>query len=319
MTYLITGGTGFIGAYVARTLLQRGEKVVAYDTLPQEESVSRVVADDLRDGMSIVTGNILDLARLIDTAQRHEVDKVVHLAYLLAPDSSDNPLMAVRVNCEGTVNVFETARLLGLKRVVWTSSAGVFGPPERYRESVLPNDAAHFPIYIYGACKSLNETVAQHYFNKYGLDTIGVRVTFVYGPSIRRGGGAGLVASLIDKPAVGIPSVVPFGDDTMNLQHVEETARMLVMASDAPQTATRVFNTTGEVVQVKEAVAFVKELLPDAAITAEPGFYMGGGVIPRYDTSLLEQEIGFKPAYGLKEGLRRSISQVRSWHGLSPV
>jgi len=319
MNYLITGGTGFIGAYVARDLLQRGDKVVAYDVSPQEDSVRRVIPEELRDGLTVVTGNILDLARLMDTAQQHSVERIIHLAYLLAPESNQSPPMAIRVNCEGTVNVFDTARLLGARRVVWTSSAGVFGAPERYSESILHNDAAHYPIYIYGACKSLNETMAAHYFNTFGLDSIGLRVTFVYGPSIRRGGGASLVTALIDKPALGVPSVAPFGDDTMNLQHVEETARMLVLAGDVPQTVTRVFNTTGEVTRVKDAVALVKELLPDAPITAEPGFYMGGGVIPRYDTSRLEEEVGFAPRYGLKEGLRRSINAVRSWNDLPPV
>jgi len=319
MTYLITGGTGFIGAYVARDLLARGDKVVTYDALPQEEWLCRIVPDDSRNRLTTVTGNILDLARLLETAQQHDVGSIIHLAYLLAPESNQSPTMAIRVNCEGTVNVFNTARLLEIRRVIWTSSAGVFGPPARYQEPVLPNDAAHYPIYLYGACKSLNETVATHYFNTFGLDSIGLRVTFVYGPSIRRGGGANLVKSLIDRPALGIPSLVPFGDDTMNLQHVEETARMIVMASDAPPTATRVFNTTGEVTTVRDAVARVRELLPEAPITAEPGYYMGGGVIPRYDTSLLEAEVGFTPAYDLKEGLRRSINAVRHRHDLPPI
>ena len=319
MVYMVTGGAGFIGVRVARDLLRQGDIVVLYDTSPHVESLKRVIPSDLVDGLALVSGNVLDLAKMIDTAKRYAVKKIIHLAYLLGPDSSDNPLMAIRVNCEGTVNVFETARLLELERVVWASSAGVYGEARHYRESILPNDAPHRPIYIYGACKSLCEFVATHYFTKWGVDGIGLRLTFIYGPDVRRGAAADLFTGLIDKPAMGIPSIVPFGDDTMNLQHVDEASRLLIMAADAPKTSTRVFNTTGEVVRVRDAVGYVRELLPDAEITTLPGLYWGVGVIPRYDTNRLEEEIGFKPRYGLKEGLRRSINEVRAQSGLAPI
>ena len=117
----------------------------------------------------------------------------------------------------------------------------VFGSPEDYHFQPIDNDAPHFPKFIYGACKSLNERYATHYFNEYGVDTIGLRFTAVYGVGRTRGMSS-FSTKLIENVALGHPAVVPFGDDTIDWQYVEDVSRSIVMSCTCPPTKTHAFS-----------------------------------------------------------------------------
>lgn len=125
MSYLVTGGTGFVGAHVVRMLAQDGEQVIAYDVNPDKNLLEKLIGKEEREGAMVISGDVTDLAHLIHTCREHYVETVIHTAALLG---SENPYLTVRVNCEGTVNVLEASRILGVKRVVITSSISVFGP-----------------------------------------------------------------------------------------------------------------------------------------------------------------------------------------------
>src|SRR5207244_7563835 len=112
------------------------------------------------------------------------------------------PLRTLRVNCEGTLNVFEAALAVGAGKVVWASSSAVFGSAAR-REDRIDNDSFHAPQGLYGATKSFNEQLGAHYQRVYGLDNVGLRFPFVYGfgraLTVARGTGASFAAELLDK------------------------------------------------------------------------------------------------------------------------
>src|SRR3972149_10449032 len=115
MTYLVTGGTGFIGSRVVGDLGKSGEDVVVYDWAPSEASLSGLLSrDELHDRVKLVAGDVTDFPLLVATLKEHEADKVIHLASLMYLEVNANPLRGIRVNCEGTANVFEAARLLGV-------------------------------------------------------------------------------------------------------------------------------------------------------------------------------------------------------------
>src|SRR3712207_5026416 len=130
---LVTGGLGAIGSYVVRALVQGGGRPVAYS--PRGDT--RLIADVVEQ-VDVVAGDVLDLPELLRTLRAHDVTHVVHLAALVVPTSQANPLRALKVNVEGTLHVFEAARVLGLRRVVYLSSKGVLGE--------IGGDAAH-PTY----------------------------------------------------------------------------------------------------------------------------------------------------------------------------
>ena len=203
-----------------------------------------------------------------------------------------------------------------MKKVVWASSNACFGPPEKYPEEYIPNDAPHYPQDVYGATKSFNEVVAAYYFDHYGVDITGIRYEHVYGVGQRRGVFAAMVRELIFNPALGKPGKVHYGESILGWTYVDDAAKATVLVSKVPRTKTRAFSLTGDVHSVKEAADYVTELLPGAEITLLPGTLAHS---VKFDTRLIEEEIGYRPQWSLEQGIKETINMVRRSHGLTPI
>lgn len=311
MSYLITGGTGFIGSYISRLLVGEAENVVAYDSYPRQDILEYLLGKKKISLIRIVRGDITDLALLIRTVQEFNIKKIIHLAGLLRLACSENPILAERINCGGTANVLETARISHLEKVVYASSVAIFGPTEKYEQEYIPNDAPHYPSTIYGASMSFKEQLAEHYFNEYGVDSIGLRFPGAYGVGQREGLAATMTEELMIKPAMGRPGKVPNGDDILNWLYVEDAARAVVMASKSAKTKIRAFNIDGDICSVKDAAELVKKLVPGANITLLPG---QAGYTAKYDTTKIREEIGYSPQWKLEEGIKQVIHKVRKLH-----
>ncbi|MHB0870258.1 MAG: NAD-dependent epimerase/dehydratase family protein, partial [Chloroflexota bacterium] len=117
MSVLITGGTGFIGAKVAALLVGRGQEVVCFDLLPDSERV-----DHLAHRVRVVRGDVTYFSDLLATIKEHRVERIVHLAYMKTSQAERAFHLATRVNVLGTDNIYEASRLMGVSRVVISSS-----------------------------------------------------------------------------------------------------------------------------------------------------------------------------------------------------
>ncbi|MBI3950376.1 MAG: NAD(P)-dependent oxidoreductase [Acidobacteria bacterium] len=298
MVYLIIGGTGFIGCYVTRLLLSLGRRVVLYDLHPDEAALDDALGDQSPDNLAVLSGDVREKAKIAALIKQYGVSVIIHLASLLTDASNEDPPLAIEVNCLGTAQIFELAHRFGIRRIVWASSIAVFGLPERYGVDWIPNDAPHFPISFYGHCKSFNEGMATHYFNHCGVDSIGLRFTYVYG--LGRVRGAGYAQELVENPLRGKPAHVSFGDDAVDWLYVEDAARAIVLACDAEPTRTRVFTVGGEVKPICEVAEHLRQLIPSAAITLEPG---ASGIAWRFDTSAAQRELGFVPEFTVERAI----------------
>jgi len=315
MTYLVTGGTGFIGSRIVRDLVRDSEQIIVYDFLPDRSALERLMSEEeIKNSVKIVTGEITDPPHLFRTIKENNVEKIIHTASLLVLASNSNPYLALRVNCEGTINVFEAARTLGLKKVVYASSNACFGPQDWYPEEYIPNDAPHYPQTIYAGTKAFNEVIAANYINHFSVDITGIRYMHVYGAGVRRGFFATILEELILNPALGKPGRVPHGDAIIGWSYVDDPARATVMASKVLKTKTKSYSIMGDVHSVKEAVDYVKTLLPDADITVSPGGFTGDPV--NFDTRLIEEEIGYRPQWSMERGIKEAINLTRKEHGL---
>jgi nucleoside-diphosphate-sugar epimerase len=315
MAILVTGGAGFIGTYVVRRLLTRGERVVVYDVVPTPNVADKVLTDEERRCVPMVQGDVADLGGLLHTVRSHSVTTIVHLAALLIPACQADPAAAVRVNCLGLVHALEAARLFGLRRVVWASSVAVFGPPERYTDLPVKDDAPHFPTTIYGASKSFGERLLEHYFRAFGVEGVALRFPVVYGLGRTRGASA-FIMELFEAPARGRPCTIPFGDDALDWQYVEDAAAAILLACDAPAATGRTYNATGEYRSLKEAVECVRRLLPGVEITLGPG---RTGMVWRFDGTDAAADLGYRPRFGLEHGFRETINAIRSRAGLPSI
>ena len=315
MAYLITGGMGCIGSYVIRDLLNAGEKIIVYDFIQDLTIPKMVLTEEQLEQFTFVQGDITDLPHVLRTVQEHEIDRIIHLASWQVPACNANPPQALKTVCEGTINMFEAARIFNIKRVVWASSVAVFGSPEDYNYQQIQNDAPHYPKFIYGACKSMNERYATHYFDNYGVDTIGLRFTAVYGVGRTRGMSS-FSTQMIEAAALGKSYVSPFGDDAIDWQYVEDVSKSIVMSCTCPATKTRVFNVKGGIRTVKEGMAYLKKLVPNTQITLEPGVF---GISWDYDAAPIAQEIGFTPTYTMEQGILKTLNRFRELAGLNPI
>lgn len=323
MTYLVTGGTGFIGSRVVRDLVKAGEDVVVYDWAPSESALAGLLSpEEISNHVTLAAGDVTDFPLLARTLKDRGVETIIHLAALMYMDVNANPLRGVRVNCEGTVNVFEAARLLGVEKVVWESSGTVFGPPDRYAEEFIPNDAPHYPQNLYGAAKSFDERVADYYRDRYGTDITALRLVMVYGPGMKRGRTARIIQELVYNPALGTPGKPPASADNLfGWTYVDDAAGATVAASRVTNPAEAAYSVSGDLATIGQMADYVRELVPGASLSLLPPEKAGGGSIMtcKYDTTLFDRDIGYKPRRTLREGLKETMDLVRAEAGLPPL
>ncbi|MBN1189905.1 MAG: NAD(P)-dependent oxidoreductase [Dehalococcoidales bacterium] len=323
MAYLVTGGTGFIGSRVVRDLVHEGEEVVVYDWDPDRAALERLMDKaEVEEKVRIVRGDVTDFARMAGVIRQYNIDRVVHLAAMLLHDVNASPLTGMRVNCEGTVNVFETARLMGLKKVVWISSGSVFGPPESYSQEYIPNDAPHYPQNLYGATKSIDEMFAAYYADRYDLDITAIRLVLVYGAWQKNGRTAAIIREMVCNPALGKPGKVPAaGDNILGWTYVDDASRAILLACKSVRPKTRSFSVRGNIHSVQEIVDYVKELIPPAKIELLSLERSKSHLIMtcKYDTARIEDELGFSTRWNMKQGIKETINMVRKEQGLPQV
>ncbi|MSO66102.1 MAG: NAD(P)-dependent oxidoreductase [Alphaproteobacteria bacterium] len=309
MAYMVTGGTGFIGAWVVKAIRERGHEVVCFELAPNPETLRTVLGADA-DRVKIVTGDVLHLHTLIDTIRSQGVTHIAHIAAAVMRICHANPPYAMQVNVVGFANVLEAMRLTGIRRMAYASSGAVFGGG--YGRELVANDARFAPDTIYGASKLMGEALALHYFRHFAVDAIGLRYTFVNGLGMPNSIGGKAIDELCTKPALGKPGVVPWGDDSPDWLWAGDAGRATALALDVmPTPTTRAFNIVGDYRPMAEAIAFVRSQLPGAQVTPEPGA-MG---FTRLDGAVAARELGYRPEWTMEKQLRAHIDRARPGAG----
>ncbi|SIR81218.1 Nucleoside-diphosphate-sugar epimerase [Haladaptatus litoreus] len=316
-TVLVTGGTGFIGSYTAKDLVEHGHDVVAYDLSTDTRILEKL---GVEEDVEVRRGDLSDPTDVIRAVKETGATRIVHLAALLTTTARENPRLAIDVNVQGTNNVFEAARTLSdqVERVAWASSAAVFAPPANYDDGWVTEDDLVYPDTLYGATKEFNEHQARVYFEDYDLSHVALRPTVAYGP-YRETGGSAFLANIIEKPALGESFSVEYGDQVIDWQHVEDIAQAFRLAAFAPEKdiEQRVYNVRGTVATIREAAETVEKIMPDADLEVSDE-----GELPwtqKLDMTAIQEELGYEPQYDLESGFRKYINVLREENGLEQV
>jgi nucleoside-diphosphate-sugar epimerase len=213
----------------------------------------------------------------------------------------------------GTANVFEAARASGgrVERVVYASSAAVFGPPTLYPPGPLRDDAPHHPVTHYGVYKVANEATARVYWEEHRIRSSGFRPLSVYGPG--RDVGVTAAPTLAIKAAVlGRPYELRWGGST-DLIYVEDVARALVRASRSTLDRARVYNLHGSAVALADVVRVIETAWPQArgSITHVEQTMPFATAL---DDTRYQRDLGPAPPTALVDGVRRTLDEFARLH-----
>ena len=309
--FLVTGATGLLGAPTIQELVGRGDRVVGFDILPNRDRLGEVAAD-----VELVPGDVTDFRAVLEVVKRHRIERIIHFAAATA--DTVEPTKVMISNCVGTGNILEAARLFDLERVVWASSAGVYGSASDYEHGrPLTEDDLVGPFTVYRASKVTCEQMSVAYREQHNLDTIAVRPVLSYGVG-RLGQGAGLLNDAIRKVALGRPARFPamFGPPEAKWQpmYSKDMARTFVAAAMAPRPEHCIFNAAGdEIVSVRDTIAVIRSLVPDAEIALDTECDAESTVdLPLLDGSRARDELGMKPIYDIEAGFADMIEIFRS-------
>ncbi|HET7478980.1 MAG TPA: NAD-dependent epimerase/dehydratase family protein [Rubrobacteraceae bacterium] len=297
-TTMVTGGLGYVGRHLVARLAERGERVVSYN---------RDYAEGGEENVTYVQGELYDLPRFVDTIGRYEVGRVIHTAAMSHPDLSiDLPITTFTANVDGTVHVFEAARMSGVRRIVNFSSETAYGHVEA---EPVTEDAPLHPTTPYGVTKVATELLGQVYSDLYGLDVISLRISEVYGPGNRM---PQFLREMINSALQGEPyRLEKGGDHRFQFIRVEDVARAAILAADAERTSRRVYNITGgSQVTLAQAAEIVRGEIREADVEIGPGHLHLDRQGP-YDITAAGRDLGYRPEWSVECGIHDYVDWLR--------
>lgn len=308
--FIVTGANGFIGAEVVNALAARGDQVAAFDVVvgPALDAVR-----ERHKTVEVVPGEITEWQHIANLVRDFKPDALVHCAAIVGViASADAPFATMRVNIGGALNVLESMRLFGVRRLVNISTEEVYGP---FTADRITEDHPCFPVMPYGISKFAVEQLARDYRRNHGIDAIHLRTCWVYGPGLPR---ARVPKTLVDAAVQGKPlHVVSGGDFRVDHVYIDDLVAGVLAALDKPEHRHDVYHiSSGEAPSLYEIVDIVKELVPGARISIGPGQYRFGDRIPvvrkgALDTGRARAELGYVPRYDIRKGLAAYIDAAR--------
>ncbi len=307
--FLVTGGTGCIGSWVVRHLVREGAPVTVLSSRNRLDRLRLILTEAELAGVEVVEGDVVDLAFVEGLARRSGVTRLVHLAAMQFPFCAADPIAGARVNVQGTVTMFELAKRLGIGRLVYASSAAVYGPKTRYPETVLGPDAELYPTAHYGVYKVANEQTARVYHANDGISSIGLRPHSAYGPGRDQGVTSRPTVAMM-AAAAGRPYRIDFGG-AAQFQYVEDVASAFVAAARSDRGGAEVFSLGGPRISVDEIIAAIEALEP----WARGRITHGDASLPfpeAFDGAPLDAALGTQPLTPLADGVRLTIEAYRA-------
>lgn len=321
MSVLVTGAAGFIGAYVARALLARGETVTGVDNLNDYYSpaLKRARLDWLKSekSFSFHRVDIADYEALRAALKDANVNTIIHLAAQAGVRYSlENPFAYARSNLTGHLSILELARTLSVNHLVYASSSSVYGANKDipFKEDDRTDD----PVSLYGATKKADELMSSAYARLYGLAQTGLRFFTVYGPWGRPDMAYWIFTEKILK---GEPiEVFNQGNMSRDFTYIDDAVDGVLAAHDKPPDAAagfhRVYNLGNDRPEKLNAlIELIEKALGAKAQKRLLGMQDGDVERTWADISRARRELGYNPSVSLAEGVERFVAWRRSLPG----
>ena len=350
MKILVTGAAGFIGSYVCKYLLSRGDEVVGLDninsyydinlkygrllTLGIEENAVNwylFVEINVYEKFRFIRMNLEDKQAMQMLFANERFDKVVNLAAQAGVRYSiENPYAYVESNIDGFLNVLEGCRHYRVKHLIYASSSSVYGLNGKVPFS--ENDSVAHPVSLYAATKKSNELMAHTYSHLYAIPTTGLRFFTVYGPWGRPDMSPFLFASAIlnNRPI----KVFNNGDMLRDFTYIDDIVEGVLRVIDhvpepnlnwndqnpepsSSKAPYKIYNIgNSHPVKLMDFIEAIEKAIGHPADKIYFPMQPGDVYQTNADTTALERELGFKPNKSIIEGVRNTIDWYRSFYQL---
>ena len=306
---LVTGAGGFIGSHLTERLVELGADVRAFVHYNALGKWGWLDYSSLREQMDIVSGDICDRDSVQNALKDREI--VFHLAALIAsPYAYQAPASYVRTNVEGTLNVLQSARAIGLERVVHTSTSEVYGTA-RY----APIDESH-PLQgqsPYSASKIGADKIAESFFLSFETPVVTVRPFNTFGP---RQSARAVIPTIISQLSMGKSVRLGSLHPTRDLNFVANTVGGFIACAETPAAIGRTLNLgSGREISIGDLAHLIADLMgkPIEIEGEEKRLRPAGSEVERLiaDTKLVQELTGWAPGFTLEQGLERTIAWIK--------
>jgi len=295
---VVTGAGGCIGSWVLSLLARAGVEACAFDLSEDKRRPRLLMSGSDLENVQWLTGDISDGAALARALEAVRPCAVIHLAALQVPFCKADPIAGAKVNVVGTVNIFEAARGLGIKRIAYASSIAAYGAM----------DDGHGAMHtLYGAYKYCDEQVAKVYSQDWNVHSVGIRPGVVYGVG-RDQGLTSKTTFAVLAAAEGKPYEVPFSGGVSWL-YAGEAASAFIHAVARERAGAPVFDMNGVYAPVEEGLRILRRLAPSAAISSSGQPLAFPMHLPDEPLRAYLGDYGSMP---LDEGIRETYETFRS-------
>jgi threonine 3-dehydrogenase len=314
MATLITGGTGFIGAYLTRLLVAAGQRPIIFDMASVHGPLL-----EFREQFFFEPGSLAHLPVLMDSIERHAVDRIFHLGGMLSLPAENNPWAAFDANIIGTYNVLEAARIKKISQVIYGSTIATYSkdiPGDEIDDRTLQR-----PSSFYGISKTFGELLGRFYHRKFGLDFRGIRLPSIVGPGAKTAHMSIYNAWAIEYALKGQPYILKCDPPTRcPVLYFKDAAQALLdlSAAEPGRIQTRIYNIAGitPAFSALELVTSIRDRVPGARLTFEPDpivveLLQELGAL-RINDDCARAEWGWRIAYPLKEMIEDFIGEFET-------
>lgn len=297
---------------MTRALLDRGDRVTAMDVRLSPELEALAVAHET---LNALAGDLMEWPRLAEIFAIDPPDGIVHCAAIVGVVNSVHaPLTTMRVNVESAISLLEIMRLHGIRRMIHMSSEETYG---NFESTTIDETHPQTPVLAYGISKLAVEHLARSYRALYGVETIHLRTSWVYGHGLPRNR---VPRSFVDAAIAGMPLHVEAGANfCVDHTYIDDVVDGVLGALDLPHHPFDAYNiASGEAPPLDAIASMVCEMVPGARISVGPGDYahgvFGGLKIPSVrkgalDVSRAKSAFGYLPQYDMRRGLAAYIAK----------
>ncbi len=311
MVIIISGGTGFIGSFLAREFLNNTtETIILFDFILNKSRITDIISNSK---INLIQGDVSNWADTVNLFKKFDdIRALYHFGSLMPPYTEEQLNKAFQINIMGTFNVLECAKLFQIPKIVYSSSGAIYGPGV---DLPVTEKSYRDPWTFYGVGKVCSEVLGAYYHRRQGIKFVTIRFPALIGPG-RIGKGMTMWANnIIQYPAQGeraICNVEP--DVSVPMLYIKDVTKLLadIIDRDLSETA---FNLDGYWLKAKDLEKLVKNELPDAVIEYDPdpvlSFQLKSWEMMKGDDSQTRKLLEFSPKFNPETIVSDFIEDVK--------